>query len=78
MSNQRFTVNLTPGRTAEETANRAVTELLHLVEQINAARIPIVVGPGDALPEGMLPGQPVIDWRTGVSIQKVWDGAGLV
>lgn len=78
MSSQRFVLNLTPGKTAEETAGRAMQELIRLTEQLNAARIPIVVGPNENLPEGMVVGQPVIDWRTGTGALQIWDGKSLV
>ena len=78
MSNARFIVNLTPGKTPEETANRAMQEVIRLTSALNQANIPIVVGPDGTLPEGMLPGQPVIDWRSGVSEIKVWNGIQLI
>lgn len=74
----RFIVDIQPGATAEETAQRCVEQLQRLVTFINQAKIPIVIGPDDVFPDGMLPGQPVIDWRTGTSQTKVWNGTNLV
>jgi hypothetical protein len=53
-------------------------ELIRLVQQLNAANLAVSVGPGQSLPEGMKPGQPVIDWRSGTSVLKVWNGNALV
>lgn len=78
MSANRFVLNLQPGANVEETAGRCVQELIRLVEQLNQAKIPISVGPQDVLPEGMVPGQPVIDWRSGTSSLKVWNGNQLI
>lgn len=78
MASARFIANLQSGETPEETANRAIQELVRIVDQLNQANLPIVVGPGQSLPEGMLPGQPVIDWRTGTSTTKVWNGNALI
>lgn len=78
MSAQRFTLNLTPGKNAEETANRTQQELIRLVDLVNQARIPVTVGIGEDLPEGMLLWQPVIDCRSGTSVLKVWNGLTLV
>lgn len=78
MSQARFIVNYQEGTDAEETARRTMQESIRLVDQLNQALVPIVVGPLDNLPEGMLPGQPVIDWRSGTSELKVWNGKQLV
>lgn len=78
MSAQRFTLNLVPGATPEETANRALQELVRLTQLINQARVPITIGVNEELPEGMLQWQPVIDCRSGVSVLKVWDGLQLI
>lgn len=78
MALDRFTVNLSPGRDAEETANRTMEELIRLTQLINAAKIPIMVGPNDNIPEGMAVGQPVIDWSSGTSVVKTWDGKQLI
>lgn len=74
----RFVLNLQPGKTAEETAGRCVQELIRLVQQINAAKLPVSVGPGEKLPEGMSVGQVVVDWSSGVSVVKTWNGLNLV
>jgi len=74
----RFVLNLQPGKTAEETASRCLQELIRLVGQLNAANLPVSVGPGQSLPEGMQVGQVVVDWSSGVSQIKVWDGFSLV
>lgn len=74
----RFILNLAPGKSADETANRTMQELIRLTGQINAASIPITIGPQDNLPDGMVIGQPVIDWSTGTSQLKVWNGENLV
>lgn len=78
MAQDRFIVSLSPGVTAEDTATRTMQELVGLVRQINQAKMPIVVGPNETLPEGMLPGQPVIDWRSGVTLVKTWNGLALI
>lgn len=78
MSQDRFVLNLQEGTSAEETAGRSMQELIRLTQQLNQAQVPIVVGPLDGLPEGMLPGQPIIDWRSGTSVLKVWNGKELV
>lgn len=78
MSQDRFTLNLAPGDNADETANRTMQELIRLTQLINAARIPITVGPNENLPEGMMVGQPVIDWSSGSSVTKTWDGNQLI
>lgn len=59
-------------------ASRIKGVLTDLLQQINAAKIPIVVGPGDKYPEGMLIGQPVLDWSTGISVLKVFNGKQLI
>jgi hypothetical protein len=74
----RFTVNLQKGKTGEETAARCFEEVISLVQQLNAASIPISVGPGQSLPEGMRPGQIVNDWRSGATVVKTWNGNALV
>lgn len=74
----RFIVQLQEGKTPEETANRTMQEVIRLVEQLNAANLPVVVGPNENLPEGMQPGQVVIDWSNGTSQTKVFDGNNLV
>lgn len=74
----RFVLNLQPGKNPQETANRAMQELIRLTEMLNAAKLPITVGPNENLPEGMPVGQPVIDWRSGSSFMRVWNGSSLV
>lgn len=74
----RFVLNLQPGKNPQETANRAMQELIRLTEILNAAKLPIVVGPNENLPEGMSVGQPVIDWRSGTSSTRVWNGSSLI
>jgi len=50
-----------------------------LLDGINGLNTPIAVGPGEALPNGMKPGQVIIDWSDGVTpITKVWTGQGLI
>lgn len=78
MSQARFIVNLQEGKDVEETAKRTIAESIRLVDQLNAARIPIVVGPNESLPEGMSVGQPVFDWRSGSLTISVWNGKNLV
>lgn len=74
----RFVLNLQAGKSAEETASRCLQELIRLTSQLNAANIPVSVGPGQSLPEGMQVGQVVVDWSSGVSQVKTWDGLNLV
>lgn len=74
----RFSIDLQSGKNAEETAARCVQALIRLVDQLNAVNVAVVVGPGDNIPDGMQVGQPVIDWSSGTSILKVWNGAALV
>lgn len=76
--NDRFFVTLQTKETPNATLQSWVYELQNLVQQINAAKIPLVIGPGESIPDGILPGQPVIDWRTGVSSTKIWNGKQLV
>lgn len=50
-----------------------------LLDGINGLQTPISIGPGQALPTGMTPGQPVIDWSDGVTpVIKVWTGTTLI
>jgi hypothetical protein len=78
MPNDRFIIQLQEASSPEETASRCMQEVIRLTSQLNAAKVPVSVGPNENLPEGMLPGQPVIDWSTGVSQLKVWDGKQLI
>lgn len=74
-----FTLNLQEGRTAEESARRLIAELQNLLDQLNLRKIPIVVGPNENLPSGMVVGQPVIDWRSGIAPDlRVWNGKQLI
>lgn len=73
----RFNVQLQEGASAEETASRCMQELIRLTAQLNAAQIPIVVGPQQDLPEGMNSGQPVIVWGNGAPTLQVFDGNQL-
>lgn len=75
---KKFVLSLKPGKTAEETANRAMQELIRLVEQLNGANIPITIGPTQELPTDINIGQAVIDWRSGVSVTRVWNGSTLI
>lgn len=74
----RFVINLQEGKTPEETASRCMQELVRLTQQLNAANLTVSVGPNDAFPEGMKPGQPVIDWSSGATVLKTWNGESLV
>lgn len=57
---------------------RAELVFRDLVNQLNKAKVAIVVLPGEALPSGMLYGQPVIDIRSGYPVLQFWDGANLI
>lgn len=78
MGQNRFIVQLQEGKTPEETAARAMQEVIRLTGQLNSANLPVTVGPNENIPEGMNAGQPVIDWSSGSSQLKVWDGNKLV
>lgn len=78
MNNDRFFATLQTGATTEATLRNLKKDIQDLVQQLNAAKIPISIGPQDTFPDGMLPGQTVIDWRTGTSVLKVWDGEALI
>lgn len=76
---QRF--YLKSGLQAKDTESaliRADLVFRDLVRQLNAAKVPILVLPGDALPTGIQYGQPIIDMRTGIPVLQSWDGAKLV
>lgn len=66
------------GKTPEQMAARTEQIINNLVSQLNAANIPITIGPSSAVPEGLRVGQAVVDWRTGTSVIKVWNGTNLV
>lgn len=74
----RFVLNLAPGKTGDETAARAMQELIRLTGQLNNSNVPITIGPNDTFPSGLRVGQPVIDWSSGTSQYKVWNGKNLV
>jgi hypothetical protein len=77
--NNRFVLNLNPSALPDDqTGAVAMQELIRLVDQLNTAMPPIVVGPNQSLPTGIAVGQPVIDWSSGTSTIKVWDGENLV
>lgn len=76
--NNQFVLNLQAGKDTDETANRTMQELIRLTQQLNAANVPIVVGPDDNFPTGIGVGQPVLDWSSGTSVLKVWNGTELV
>jgi uncharacterized protein YheU (UPF0270 family) len=74
----RFFVNLQEGKDDGENSTRLVQEVLRLTNQVGAAQIPISLQQGQPLPQGMLPGQPVILWNPGQASQlMVWTGEQL-
>lgn len=78
MGADRFFVNLQEGKDEQDTSSRLMQEVLRLTGQVNQAQIPIVMQAGDPVPEGMLPGQPVIQWSTNApSTVLVWNGSTL-
>lgn len=78
MGDNRFFVNLQEGKDEGETSSRLTQELIKLTTQVNQAQIPIVMEAGAPIPEGMLPGQPVIQWSTTApSTVLVWNGSTL-
>lgn len=76
--NNQFFVNLQTGATAEDTANRTMQEVIKLVTQLNNAGLPIVIGPNDPYPESVNQGQTVIDYSSGTSVVKTWNGSSYV
>lgn len=77
--NNRFVVpTQIDAPSSEANFSRIDQNFRQIIDQLNATKIPIVIGPVDKFPEGMLPGQPVIDWRSGVSQIKIWNGNQLV
>lgn len=66
--------NVNPG----EQIRALEINLQDLTNQLNRAKIPITVGPNEPIPTGLIVGQPVIDWSSGTSILKVWDGNSLI
>ena len=75
---QQDRINLTNVVAQSEDGGNLKIVLTDLVQQINAAKIPIIVGPNDKFPEGMLVGQPVIDWSSGTSVMKIFNGKNLI
>lgn len=78
MANNQFYVDLQSGKTPEETCSRLVTQVVLLVQQLNQAGLPIVVGPNDPLPESVNVGQTVINWSSGNSVVGTWNGEAYV
>jgi hypothetical protein len=78
MSQDRFFTNLQAGKTPEESIARLVEAVVSLTQQLNQANIPIVVGPIDSLPVNPNVGQTVIDWSTGISTIKTWNGNSFI
>lgn len=74
----RFVIDLQSGTTPEETNQILMQQLIRLTEQINAAKLPIVVGPNDKYPEGIETGQTIIDYSSGTTVLKTFDGTQLV
>lgn len=74
----RFVIDLQSGTTPEETNQILMQQLIRLTEQINAAKIPIIVGPNDKYPEGIEIGQTIIDYSSGTTVLKTFDGTQLV
>lgn len=78
MGADRFAVNLQEGKDEQATSARLTQEVIRLTSQINGAQIPIVMQAGDPIPQGMLAGQPVIQWSTDApSTILVWNGETL-
>lgn len=77
-SSNRFNVSLQLGKTPEESAEILFQQVISLTGQLNAASLPITVGPNENAPTGLNVGQPVIDWSSGTSQLKVWNGESLV
>lgn len=77
-ANDRFVIQMQEGSTPEQTAQRCFQELIRLTTQLNQAQLPISIGPNQNLPEGMLPGQPIINWSQGIPFLQVYDGNQLI
>lgn len=74
VGNQRFA--LAAYKFQDPAIQQAFNELL---DQLNAARIPIPVGPEDPEPIGMNSGQPVIRWDgINPSTVEVYNGESLI
>jgi len=78
MATNRIIADFQSGKTTEDTVANLMSQMIRILDQINQANLAIVIGPNDELPEGLNVGQPVIDWRTGVTNIKVWNGSALV
>lgn len=78
MSLDRFVVDLQAGKTPEQSIARIIEQMIKLTQQLNQAGIPVVVGPIDSLPVGPKVGQTVIDWSSGTSVVKTWNGNAFV
>lgn len=78
MANNRFIVDIQEGATPEQTNQILMQQVIRLVGQLNDANIPIVRGPNQELPEGINTGQPIIDYSSGVTVLKTFDGSSLV
>lgn len=78
MSQRRFILDLQQGSDDKQTIQNLIQQLVYLVDQLNQANIPIVIGPGQERPIGLLTGQPIIDWSTGTTQLKTWDGQQLI
>jgi hypothetical protein len=78
MATNRIIADFQSGKTTEETVANLMSQMIRILDQINQASLAIVIGPNDELPEGLNVGQPVIDWRTGTTVVKVWNGSALV
>lgn len=78
MSQSRFVVDIQSGKDSDETASRIMEQLIRLTQQLNQANIPIVVGPLDSLPVNPKTGQTVIDWSSGASVIKTWNGNSFI
>ncbi len=77
-NNIRFPIDIQEGKTTEETVSRLMQQLIRLAAHINGANIPFVRGPNQELPEGIQAGQPIIDYSSGATVLKTWDGNQLV
>lgn len=78
MSTNRFYVDLQTGKNVEETTTRLMQQVISLTNQLNTAKVPIAVGPLDSLPENPSVGQTIIDYSSGNSVVKSWNGNAFV
>lgn len=79
MAKNRFFVGQQiDAKTPEENFARVQQNLRQITESLNGSKFPISLGPDDQPPEGLMVGQPVIDWRSGASVLKVWNGKELI